>query len=101
MKAHVPAVHTVQPNRHTVRAACAKELEAEKNDLMRRFVKLMVQSMDEAGIGIEKIKETVLKFTDLADERDKDEIFWSHLDRNVIDELGFQFERENYEEMDK
>lgn len=101
MKAHLPAVHIVQPNRHAVRAACAKELESEKNDLMRRFMKLMIQSMDESGIDVEKIKEVVLKFTDLAGERDKDEVFYSHIDRNVIDELGFQFDRENYEEMDK
>ena len=45
MKAHLPSVHIVQPNRYAVRAACAKELEAEKNDLMRRFIKIMVQSL--------------------------------------------------------
>lgn len=101
MKARLPAAHIVQPNRHTVRAACAKELEIERNDLMRRFVKIMIQSMDESGIDVEKIKEVVLKFTDLSGERDEDEIFWNHIDRNVIDELGFPFDRENYEEMDK
>jgi hypothetical protein len=101
MKAHMPAAHIVQPNRRAVRAACAKELEAEETDVMRRFMKLAIQAMDESGIALEKIKEASTKFTDLAGERDKDEIFWFHIDRNVIDELGFQFDRENYEEVDR
>ena len=31
----------------------------------------------------------------------EDEVFWSHIDKIVIDQIGVEFERENYELMDK
>jgi hypothetical protein len=37
----------------------------------------------------------------LSDKHKDDEVFWAHIDRVVIDQMGIEFEREDYELMDR
>ena len=41
-----------------------------------------------------RLTKLLIKFNELVKESSEDEIFWEHIDRQVIDRLGFDFERD-------
>lgn len=94
MKAHLP------PGAH-LSAKERRELK-EENDAIRRWIKLVcVVLHNEFGFGHDRIADFLGAVTKYSDERDHDEVFWSHVDSVIRDELGIDFQRENYEEVDK
>lgn len=67
----------------------------ERDDLTRRIIKTVIFVMhNEFGFGRERNERLFKRFTEVLEESDKDEIFWEHIDREVIDYLGFPFERD-------
>lgn len=67
----------------------------ERDDLTRRIIKTVIFVMhNEFGFGRERNERLFKRFTQVLEESDKDEIFWEHIDREVIDYLGFPFERD-------
>jgi hypothetical protein len=51
------------------------------------------------GFGKDRIAKTLEAINGLSAERDKDEVFWTHIDR-TLEQLGLNFNPEDYEEMD-
>ena len=66
----------------------------------RTFKLLFVVLHQQFGFGTNRIKKIMEKVTDLSHERKQDEVFWSHIDRLLIDHLKLPLERENYDELD-
>lgn len=73
-----------------------KEVEQEKeNDITRRVLKTFIYVMhNEFGYGLTRISRLFNRFTEVLENSDKDEVYWEHIDRVVIDELGLPFERD-------
>ena len=71
-----------------------------KNDAFRRVFKLITYVLnDKCKFGHDKIAGVLSKISELSLERETDEAFWEHLDNIVIDRLKFEFDRENYSEV--
>lgn len=73
-----------------------KEVEQEKeNDITRRVLKTIIYALNtEYGYGIKRISRLFNSFTKMLEESSKDEVYWEHIDRVVIDKLGLPFERD-------
>lgn len=79
-----------------------KELEKQRDDNVRRIFKLFCVALNQQ-YGFGKIRSTRLisKVAELIEQSKTDEIFWYHIDKKVIDDIGILFDREDYEEWDK
>ena len=63
--------------------------------LIRRLFKLMCISLNETyGFGKRRLECVLGQISDLVEEHDRDEVYWAHVDRVVIDGLGVKFKRE-------
>ena len=92
MKARMPI-----PNRQKkrLREYAAAEIEAQGKDRTRRFFKLMCVALHELyGFGSQRLGAVIDRISTLTDEHRQDEMFWRHVDRVVIEELGMPFDRE-------
>lgn len=75
------------------------QAEAEGN--FRRYYKLLAVSLNKKfGFGKKRILEVFEDISELSKERDKDTVFWSHIDKIVIDQLGIKLEKEEYQYLD-
>lgn len=72
------------------------EVEQEKEtDITRRVLKTMIYVLNtEYGYGIKRIARLFNSFTKMLEESDKDEVYWEHIDRVVVEKLGLPFERD-------
>lgn len=78
-----------------IRVAVNREQEKQVKAQVRRFFKLTAVVLnDEFGFGATRLTKLLIKFNELIKESSEDEIFWEHIDRQVIDRLGFDFERD-------
>lgn len=73
-----------------------KEVEQKKeNDITRRVLKTIIYNLNtEYGYGIKRISRLFNSFTKMLEESNKDEVYWEHIDRVVVDKLGLPFERD-------
>lgn len=100
MKAHMPAKSRLTKKQIQVATQFADELTAEKcqkaqRDMIRRWLKLVCVSLhQEFGFGPQRLIRMVAAITELSGEAEKDEIYWEHIDRVAIDELGLEFIKE-------
>ena len=70
-------------------------MDSYERDTMRRFLKLSCVALhtdDKDPFGALRLKRYIKKITELSQH--DDEIFWYHVDKLLIDQLGMQFERE-------
>lgn len=67
----------------------------------RTFKLLFVILHQHFGFGTNRIKKIMEKVSDLSLERKQDEVFWSHIDRLLIDYLKLPLDREDYDKMDE
>ena len=96
MKVRIPKISKEQ------KAELQKEFKAQSNDLTRRLFKIFCCALhEEFSFGKERCERLILKVEQLASEHDTDEVFWYHIDREIIDYMGLKFSRENYEQMDR
>lgn len=78
------------------------ETERQQKDATRRLIKLTIVALRKVyGFGFKRALRFVRELYKLIDESASDEIFWYHTDKLIIDQLGLDFEREDYEEVDK
>lgn len=99
MKARLPISNKLKSK---VREEIAKEYEKQGNDATRRIFKLFCVSLNKkCGIGKKRLLSVLEEVDTLSIESKRDEVFWSHIDRIVIDQIGINFERENYSVMDR
>ncbi|QNK41841.1 hypothetical protein [Caproicibacter fermentans] len=69
---------------------------------MRRWFKLLCAVLhNDFGFGAGRLDAVIDGISRLSDDQKGDPIFWEHMDRLLIDQLGIKFDRENYKEVDK
>lgn len=93
MKAHIPAKAALSKQS---KQAVKEYVDSYEKDCMRRFLKLSCVALHDDEIdpfGPKKLARYLKKITELA--QNDDEIFWYHVDKLLIDQLGIQFERED------
>lgn len=76
--------------------------ETESNGMFRRYYKLLAVSLNrKLGFGKQRIQRVFEDISELSKRREHDEVFWAHVDKVVIDQIGIEFQRENYNDLDK
>ena len=99
MKAHYNKVSKSHQKR--IRNEVAKEFEKQSNDMTMRVFKMFCVALHKAfGFGKVRISRVLEQVEEIAKEREHDEVFWAHIDR-YCKHLGFEFDDEDYEKMDK
>lgn len=99
MKARLPINSKLKQQ---VRREVAKEYERQGQEATRRIFKLFCIALNEKyGFGKNRLLSTLQEVERLSVESQQDEVFWTHVDKVVIDQLGVNFEKENYELMDR
>lgn len=74
----------------------------EATGLMRRCFKTLAVALNEKyGFGKYRIVRLFDSSMDIAKLRDTDDIYWKHMDDILIKQIGLEFDRENYEDLDK
>ena len=74
----------------------------ESMGLMRRCYKTMAVALNEQfGFGKNRLMKLFENTSEVAKKRNKDEIFWKHVDDMVINQIGLPMERENYMELEE
>lgn len=97
MKARIPIYTAAQKKqaRAELEREYLKIAEKERNDMSRRIIKTIIFVMnDEFGFGRDRNERLFKRFTETLEKSDKDEVYWEHIDRVVIEKLGFPFERD-------
>lgn len=101
MKARIPRISGNDRKRMLseveieVKKAWEKVEEEKSTDITRRVLKTMIYVLNtEYGYGIKRISRLFNSFTKMLEESSKDEVYWEHIDRVVVDKLGLPFERD-------
>jgi len=99
MRSRLPAVNRITNSQRKALVEFAeKEIEERTQDRIRKILKLMCYTLNrEYGYGKHRLTTTCLGIEKISLEKDDDEVFWAHIDRVVIDELGMEFDREELE----
>ena len=78
-----------------VKTAWEKVEEEKTIDITRRVLKTIIYTLNtEYGYRIKRISRLFNSFTKMLEESSKDEVYWEHIDRVVVDKLGLPFERD-------
>lgn len=103
MKARIPVPKSYRKQvDEYVRDASAEYLKKEKLELTRRTIKLACVILNDLfGLGKIRLTRLVVAMSDFTLQRADDPVYWKHIDDKLINEIGLDFERENYEEMDE
>ena len=101
MKARIPKISGNDRKRMLseveieVKKAWEKVEEEKTIDITRRVLKTLIYVLNtEYGYGIKRISRLFASFTKMLEKSDKDEVYWEHIDRVVVDKLGLAFERD-------
>ena len=101
MKARIPKISGNDRKRMLseveieVKKAWEKVEEEKTIDITRRVLKTIIYKLNtEYGYGIKRISRLFNSFTKMLEESSKDEVYWEHIDRVVVDKLGLPFERD-------
>ena len=74
----------------------------ESMGLMRRCYKAIAVALNQQfGFGKNRLIKLFDGTSDIAKMREKDEIFWQHVDNVVIKQIGLPFEREEYKDLEE
>ena len=99
MKARLPISNKMKGQ---VRQEVAKEYDRQGQAQARRMFKLMCAVYNELyKHGKIRCTRAITRISELSAKHKDDEVFWAHIDRVVIDQMGIEFEREDYELMDR
>ena len=84
--------------REYLREEAIKAVDEQRDMATRRNLKLISYSVNRRyGFGKGRIEELLLFLNRVIEEESEKPDFWRHLDRVVIDEIGIDFDREEYE----
>ena len=99
MKAHISASMRLTKREKAI----VKEYDDSiQNENFMRYVKLSIVALHEQfGFGHDRAADFLGTISRLAEEAEKDEIFWEHIDKIVIEELKLELQRENYKAVDR
>ena len=81
--------------------AYAKEVhQSEAVNNARRLIKIVCVALNEKfGFGHDRLAVLLGEIDNLAEKQKDDPVFWSHIDREVIEYLKLPFVREDYNKM--
>ena len=101
MKARIPKISGNDRKRMLseveieVKKAWEKVEEEKTIDITRRVLKTIIYTLNtEYGYGVKRISRLFNSVTKMLEESSKDEGYWEHIDRVVVDKLGLPFERD-------
>ena len=79
-----------------------EETERQQKNATRRLYKIMILALVLVfGFGKTRIQRFKDMVNELVEQSATDEAFYYHLDKRLIDQLGLDFEREDYEKLDR
>lgn len=96
MKAHIPMTSQLRKSVNKDIERYAKlEVERQSEVMIRKFFKLGAWVLNEDfGFGHDRIMKFVRQVSVLIDKSREDEIFWEHIDRQIVDRLDIPFDRD-------
>lgn len=102
MNARIKLQHKIsQKQKADIREYCANEMREQQKEHTRRSIKIFCVALHQTfGFGKDRLAKVLTEIDKLSKQRDDDEIFWNHIDR-LLEQIGFNFQPENYEEMDR
>ena len=94
MKARVPLQKKLpQKTLREVESYAKEVVNSYEKECMRRFFKLACLALNQDfGFGTHRLQKFIVTAGEHAGNRD--EVFWWHVDKQLIDQLGLPFERE-------
>lgn len=102
MNARIKLQHKISNKQKAdIREYCANEMREQQKEHTRRSIKIFCVALHQTfGFGKDRLAKVLSEIDKLSKQRDDDEIFWNHIDR-LLEQIGFNFQPENYEEMDR
>lgn len=96
MKARIPVTCAQQKRIHDEMVReYGKVAEQERKDMTRRICKTMLFIMNrDFGFGLKRCARLFNAFAEHLEHSSEDEVYWEHIDRVVIDQMGLPFERD-------
>ena len=96
MRAHIPLTGKMKKDALAeIKIEVAKERDKVTQQIVRQTLKLvLVELYDEFSFGSVRLNRVMKGVQDLTTKANEDEIFWEHIDRQLIDQLGLEFERD-------
>ena len=96
-----PADILSKDQKSAIRDYAKEQFAKQAKESVRRVFKLLCLSLhEEFGFGKERCTRLIQRINDLAKEHEQDEVYWNHVD-SVMQDIGVEFEPENYAEMDR
>ena len=84
-----------------IREKVKDEYQRQGQEMSRRIFKLFCVSLNKQfGFGKYRLSRLLADISELSDAKRHDEVFWSHIDKVIIEQIGINFPRENYDKMD-
>ena len=102
MRARMKPADILSKDQKTAIRDYAKEQFAKQaKGSVRRVFKLLCLSLhEEFGFGKDRCTRLIQRINARAEEHKQDEVYWTHVD-SVMQDIGVEFEPENYAEMDR
>lgn len=96
MRAHIPLSGKMKKDALAeIKLQVVRERDKVTEQIVRRTLKLvLVELYDEFSFGNLRLNRVMKGVQNLTAEANEDEIFWEHIDRQLIDQLGLEFERD-------
>lgn len=100
MKARIPG-RVTKRQEGVIREKVRDEYQRQGAEMSRRIFKLFCVALNkEFGFGKNRLSKLMSEISALSNEKQHDEVFWSHMDKVIIEQIGIDFPREDYEKMD-
>lgn len=98
MKAHIPLSGKMKKDALAeIRLEVARERDRVTQQIVRRTLKLVLFELRNSyGFGFERLNRVMSGVQELTAKANEDEIFWEHIDRELIDRVGLAFEERDY-----
>lgn len=103
MKARISINNKLSNNeKRTIQEYVSREREHQSKELTRRIIKITCIALNrEFGFGAKRLTRLVDAITTTAADNKQDELYWYHVDQIIKDELGLEFELEDYDKLDR
>lgn len=96
-----PADKLSKEQKSAIRDYAKEQFAKQAKGSVRRVFKLLCLSLhEEFGFGKDRCTRLIQRINALAEEHEQDEVYWTHVD-SVMQDIGVEFEPENYAEMDR
>ena len=100
MRARIkPANAVTKKQKEAAREYIKQELYVQQVGVTRRVFKLFCVALhDEYGFGKQRLSNVLSNVSTVCEEKKDDPVFWTHVDK-VIEQIGLEFQKEDYDMM--